>query len=41
MSAVDFRIVLARDAHAEPGGVSCTKQISSLTAWSCSAMKPT
>ena len=27
--------------HADPGGVSCTKRISSLTWWSWSALKPT
>ena len=27
--------------HPEPGGVSCTKRISSLTRWSWSALKPT
>ena len=27
--------------HADPGGVSCTKRISSLTRWSWSALKPT
>jgi hypothetical protein len=26
--------------QAEPGGVSCTKRISSLTVWSWSALKP-
>ena len=27
--------------HADPGGVSWTKRISSLTRWSWSALKPT
>ena len=27
--------------HADPGGVSCTKRMSSLTVWSTSATKPT
>ena len=40
-STAAFRPLPIAIEHAEPGGVSCTKRISSLTAWSWSALKPT
>ena len=36
-----YQLLFPADAKANPGGVSCTKRISSLTVWSWSALKPT
>ena len=39
--SISWAPVVRAIEQADPGGVSCTKRISSLTRWSWSSLKPT